>query len=267
MARLVAAKCPNCGAGLRIDPDKDLVTCGYCQTSAFVRTQARPLTQQLAQQYPVVIDLPPPPKLGWVLGGIGLLVVVVGVSAAYTASTQGRGAAARSPGLTAEALDRDLPVPFTPAVGVVEKVAEPGREMRGAVRSDSPPSPAAGESTPGAVAGAAAPIKGARVREGHPTVSGRLSAAVISGVVRTNFGRFRMCYEEGLARTPGLRGRVEVRFVVGRDGSVSNVSQAGSDLGDTRVVSCVVSAFYGLSFPAPAGGIVTVVYPLSFSRG
>jgi hypothetical protein len=76
-----------------------------------------------------------------------------------------------------------------------------------------------------------------------------------------------MCYEQGLSRNPNLQGRVSARFVIGRDGSVSNASNGGSDLPDSAVVSCVVSAFYGLSFPQPEGGIVTVVYPIMLSPG
>ncbi|MEB2310669.1 MAG: AgmX/PglI C-terminal domain-containing protein [Sorangiineae bacterium] len=102
---------------------------------------------------------------------------------------------------------------------------------------------------------------------GATTVSGRLPPEVIQRTVRQNFGRFRMCYEQGLARNPNLEGRVAVRFVIGRDGAVSNVANGGSDLPDSGVVSCVVSAYYGLSFPAPEDGIVTVVYPISFSPG
>jgi hypothetical protein len=55
--------------------------------------------------------------------------------------------------------------------------------------------------------------------------------------------------------------------VIGRDGAVSNVGNGGSDMPDGGVVSCVVRAFYGLSFPQPEGGIVTVVYPIMFSPG
>jgi hypothetical protein len=75
------------------------------------------------------------------------------------------------------------------------------------------------------------------------------------------------CYERGLGRNPNLEGRVAARFVIGRDGSFSNVSNGGSDLPDSGVVSCIVSAFYGLSFPPPEGGIVTVVYPIALSPG
>jgi hypothetical protein len=55
--------------------------------------------------------------------------------------------------------------------------------------------------------------------------------------------------------------------VIGREGSVTNVQNGGSDIPDSGVVSCVVSAFYGLSFPTPEAGIVTVSYPIMFSPG
>jgi hypothetical protein len=106
-----------------------------------------------------------------------------------------------------------------------------------------------------------------KVRMGATSVSGRLPPEVIQRIVRQNYGRFRMCYEQGLARNPNLEGRVSVRFVIGRDGSVSNVANGGSDLPDSGVVQCVVRAYYGLSFPQPEGGIVTVVYPIMFSPG
>ncbi|HOT08264.1 MAG TPA: AgmX/PglI C-terminal domain-containing protein, partial [Polyangiaceae bacterium] len=60
---------------------------------------------------------------------------------------------------------------------------------------------------------------------------------------------------------------VSVRFVIGRDGAVSQVGNAGSDLPSPEVVQCVTSAFYGLSFPQPDGGIVTVIYPILFTPG
>jgi hypothetical protein len=95
--------------------------------------------------------------------------------------------------------------------------------------------------------------------------SGRLPAEAIQRVVRQNFGRFRACYEPALLRTPNLAGRVSTRFVIGRDGAVSNVADGGSDIPDPSVASCVVRAFYGLSFPQPEWGIVTVTYPIAFS--
>jgi hypothetical protein len=103
------------------------------------------------------------------------------------------------------------------------------------------------------------------MRASPPHVDGRLAPDVIQRVVRQNFGRYRFCYQEGLRNNPALAGRVAVRFVIGRDGAVSMVANGGSDLPDAQVVSCVVRAFYGLSFPQPEHGIVTVTYPFMFS--
>ncbi len=105
------------------------------------------------------------------------------------------------------------------------------------------------------------------LRVGKTEVSGRLPAEVIRRTIRNNFGRFQMCYEKGLARNPNLEGRVTVRFIIGNDGKVSNVSNGGSDLPDAEVVTCVMHAYSRVSFPQPEGGIVTVVYPISFTPG
>lgn len=95
---------------------------------------------------------------------------------------------------------------------------------------------------------------------------GRIPPQVVQRIVRQNFGRFRLCYQQGLAQNPGLEGRIPVRFIIGRDGSVSSVSTTGG-FPDSKVQSCVQSAFYGLSFPQPEGGVVNVTYPLMFSPG
>ena len=106
-----------------------------------------------------------------------------------------------------------------------------------------------------------------QVRMGATMVSGRLPPEVIQRIVRQSFGRFRLCYERGLRVNPNLQGRVSVRFVIGRDGTVANVQNGGSDLPDASVVSCVTRAFHGLTFPQPEGGIVTVTYPILFTPG
>lgn len=105
------------------------------------------------------------------------------------------------------------------------------------------------------------------LRIGRTDVSGRLPPEVIQRIVRQNYGRFRMCYEQGLARNPSLEGRVQVRFVIDRTGMVSTVQNGGSDLPDSGVTSCVMGAYYGLNFPPPEGGIVTVTYPIMFQPG
>jgi hypothetical protein len=110
--------------------------------------------------------------------------------------------------------------------------------------------------------------KGHGMRVGDTKVErGSLPAEVIQRIVRQNYGRFRMCYEQGLGKNPNLQGRVNVRFVIDRTGAVSQAQNGGSDLPDSGVVSCVVSQYYGLSFPAPQDGIVTVNYPIMFTPG
>ncbi|WP_437952141.1 AgmX/PglI C-terminal domain-containing protein [Sorangium sp. So ce296] len=108
-------------------------------------------------------------------------------------------------------------------------------------------------------------VSAPRMGVGSTSVSGRLPPEVIQRIVRQNFGRFRLCYENGLRNSPNLAGRVAVGFTIGRDGAVSSVQNGGSDLPDAGVVACVVRSFYGLSFPPPDAGIVTVTYPILFS--
>ena len=96
---------------------------------------------------------------------------------------------------------------------------------------------------------------------------GHLPPEVIQSVVRIGFDRFKTCYEGGLDRDPKLEGRVSVRFVIERDGTVKNSSDGGSDIPDAAVRDCVVHEFVGFKFPAPETGVVTVVYPVMLSPG
>lgn len=106
-----------------------------------------------------------------------------------------------------------------------------------------------------------------RVRMASPTVNGRLPPEAIQRIVRQNFGKFRMCYEQGLRKNPTLEGRVSVRFLISSQGTVSRAVSSGSALPDSGVVECVTRGFYGLSFPKPEQGSVSVTYPLMFSPG
>jgi hypothetical protein len=106
------------------------------------------------------------------------------------------------------------------------------------------------------------------VREaGGVNVNGRLPPEIIQRIVRQNFGRFRLCYENGLRTSPNLQGRVSVKFMIDRNGAVAMTADGGSDIPDTTVTQCVVRGFANLSFPQPEGGNVTVVYPILFSPG
>jgi hypothetical protein len=111
------------------------------------------------------------------------------------------------------------------------------------------------------------PVKDITMRPQKTEVNGRIPEEVIQRIVRQNFGRFRLCYENGLRTNPALSGRVATKFVIGRDGSVMMAADGGSDLPDQAVVGCVVRSFSNLSFPAPEGGTVKVTYPIVFTPG
>jgi hypothetical protein len=123
----------------------------------------------------------------------------------------------------------------------------------------------AGLGVRGGVMGGVSHTGRSQLRMGSLTVNGRLPPEVIQRIVRQNFGRFRLCYENGLRSNPALQGRVSVKFVIAVDGSIKSTQDSGSDMPDQGVTSCVVHAFGNLSFPQPEGGIVTVVAPLVFS--
>ena len=109
---------------------------------------------------------------------------------------------------------------------------------------------------------------GPTVRLGATVVTGKLAPEVVQRIVRQNFGRFRLCYENGLRRNPTLAGRVTTKFEIGGTGVVTSSADSGSTLGDTDVVACIVSRFKNLSFPEPEGkSSVTVVFPLELAPG
>ena len=106
----------------------------------------------------------------------------------------------------------------------------------------------------------------ARLREGAITVIGSLPKEVVQRIVRQNYGRFRLCYQDGLRSNSSLDGTVTTKFVIDKSGAVSKVSnEPSTTMPDTNVANCVTRAFGNLSFPQPEGGVVIVSYSLLFS--
>lgn len=106
---------------------------------------------------------------------------------------------------------------------------------------------------------------GAPTASGPPSKgSGRIEPAAVQKVMRDNFGAFRACYEKGLAKDPELTGKITLHFVIDLDGRVAEGKPKGN-FPDADVQKCVMVELTRLTFPKPAGGRVTISYPIVFS--
>jgi hypothetical protein len=72
------------------------------------------------------------------------------------------------------------------------------------------------------------------------------------------------CYTDLLSRNRDARGRIETRFVIAPDGTVSDACITDATLNDQMAANCVLRQFSSLQFGS-ANGYVTVVYPIRFS--
>ena len=100
-----------------------------------------------------------------------------------------------------------------------------------------------------------------------PNSSGMLPEDAIDNVITAGYPLFARCYRDGVSRNSALDGTVRLHFVVGTAGSVSQVSDGGSDLTDRQVVDCIAEGFYALRFPEPQRGSVQVLYRIGFEAG
>ncbi|AKT43770.1 AgmX/PglI C-terminal domain-containing protein [Chondromyces crocatus] len=114
----------------------------------------------------------------------------------------------------------------------------------------------------GRLGGASSALPKVSVTE--PTVKGELPREVVQRLIRHHVGRFRQCYLTGLRRNPALKGRMNVTFVIGKEGSVTSVREGSSDMGNKDVSACVIRAFQSMSFPMPKEGVVIVSSALQF---
>ena len=108
----------------------------------------------------------------------------------------------------------------------------------------------------------AAPVP--QLRQGATSTKGPLPAEVVQRIVRQNFGRFRLCYQNGLRRNPNLSGTAALAFTITPAGDVTAVSTAGSTIADADVLACVARGAGNLSFPEEKAP-TKVAYPLLLS--
>lgn len=100
-----------------------------------------------------------------------------------------------------------------------------------------------------------------------PITMGGIDRAAVDAVVKRHMSQIRYCYQRELNRSPGLAGKVSVKFIIAKDGSVSSANVAKSTMGNERVESCVTARFHHMTFPPLRGGGIAVVnYPFVFAE-
>jgi hypothetical protein len=102
---------------------------------------------------------------------------------------------------------------------------------------------------------------------GTPVILGSLDPEIIRRIVREHAGQIRYCYESELSRTPGIYGKIIMKWVINGEGKVMQATTAETQMKNANVESCLASRIKGWVFPKPkGGGIVIVNYPFVFKQ-
>ena len=103
---------------------------------------------------------------------------------------------------------------------------------------------------------------------GDAIILGALDRSLIDEVIKRHMNQIRYCYQRELTKNPSLAGKIVVKFVIAKDGTVSSASKKNSSMNNAGVEQCVVGRFMRMQFPEPkGGGIVIVSYPFTFLPG
>jgi len=103
---------------------------------------------------------------------------------------------------------------------------------------------------------------------GGTITDGGLDRDVIDSIVRRRQDRIRLCYERQLNFSPGLAGKVTVKFTIGKAGEVVKSLLTEDTMKNRTVASCILNEVQSWTFPKPRGGtLVTVDYPFVFEAG
>ena len=83
----------------------------------------------------------------------------------------------------------------------------------------------------------------------------KLPEPVTADVLRSHRGAFDVCYATAAHVRPGIQGRADVDFLVGKDGHVDHVETQGEGLAGSSVPSCVSNVVSKLMFAPPSGPV------------
>ncbi|WP_394841501.1 TonB family protein [Pendulispora brunnea] len=87
----------------------------------------------------------------------------------------------------------------------------------------------------------------------------------VRATVAAHRGEVQACYDRAHLERNDLRGKVVVSATISPQGQVLSANVANSTANSTRLEQCLISAFQGWTFPAPAGGVNgSVTYTFNF---
>lgn len=93
----------------------------------------------------------------------------------------------------------------------------------------------------------------------------RLSRAKVSEVVNARSEGLQKCYSQALSRNHSAAGTVTFEFLIAQDGQSQLARARDATLDDCEAIRCMIGLFQGLSFPAPVGRSVRIIYPIRFA--
>lgn len=103
---------------------------------------------------------------------------------------------------------------------------------------------------------------------GDPIILGALDRSLIDEVIKRHMNQIKYCYQRELTKNPSLAGKIVIKFVIAKDGTVSSASTKETTMNNGAVQSCIEGRFMRMQFPEPkGGGIVIVSYPFIFTAG
>jgi hypothetical protein len=93
---------------------------------------------------------------------------------------------------------------------------------------------------------------------------GIITPAEVNKTVKSRLTALKMCYEKALKDNPSLKGKIILRFAIGKNGRVTSSSIASDYIKDPGVSSCLIEKVKTFAFTKPDGGEVELTFPIVF---
>ena len=101
---------------------------------------------------------------------------------------------------------------------------------------------------------------------GDPIILGALAKEEIDRTILRHLEQLRGCFDQAVEADPPLSGKIVIKFVVAKDGTVASAKVNSTSLDSPDIGPCICHRFMYLKFPQPkGGGIVIVSYPFVFT--